>query len=174
MFELGEGDVATNPNLTPTAYTRAGNFTLNSNGYLTTQSGQYVVGATAPSNNSSSTPTYINVPPGSTNVAVGQDGSVTYTDENASSPTFGQTVNAGYISLATFPNDAGLERDGQGLLRLAEDPHPLVRLIAAGALARQESRGAHQRVDFPDRSALLDGRHVTITDGSEPTLETWS
>ncbi len=69
---------------------------------------------------------------------------------------------------------AGLERDGEGLLALAGDPHPLVRLIAAGALARQESRGAHQRLDFPERSALLDGRHVTITAGSEPTLETWS
>jgi L-aspartate oxidase len=69
---------------------------------------------------------------------------------------------------------AGLERDGRGLLVLTRDPHPLVRLIAACALARQESRGAHQRLDFPDRSALLDGRHVTITAGSEPTLETWS
>jgi L-aspartate oxidase len=69
---------------------------------------------------------------------------------------------------------AGLERDGRGLLVLTRDPHPLVRLIAAGALARQESRGAHVRLDFPERSALLDGRHVTITTGSEPTLETWS
>ncbi len=69
---------------------------------------------------------------------------------------------------------AGLERDGEGLLALAGDPHPLVRLIAAGALARQESRGAHQRRDFPERSALLDGRHVSITAGSEPMLETWS
>ena len=68
---------------------------------------------------------------------------------------------------------AGLERDGDGLRILADDPHPLVRLIAAGALARQESRGAHQRRDFPERSALLDGRHVTITAGSEPRLETW-
>ena len=68
---------------------------------------------------------------------------------------------------------AGLERDGQGLPLLARDPHPLVRLIAAGALARQESRGAHQRLDFPDRSAHLDGRHVTITPGAQPTLETW-
>jgi L-aspartate oxidase len=68
---------------------------------------------------------------------------------------------------------AGLERDGRGLLLLTRDPHPLVRLIAAGALARQESRGAHQRLDFPQRSALLDGRHVTITAGTEPTLETW-
>ncbi len=69
---------------------------------------------------------------------------------------------------------AGLERDGEGLRSLAGDPHPLVRLIAAGALAREESRGAHQRLDFPDRSALLDGQHVTITAGSEPTLQTWS
>ncbi|MFL5865289.1 MAG: L-aspartate oxidase [Solirubrobacteraceae bacterium] len=69
---------------------------------------------------------------------------------------------------------AGLERDGAGLLTLSRDEHPLVRLIAAGALARQESRGAHQRVDFPRRSALLDGRHVTVTAGSDPTLETWS
>jgi L-aspartate oxidase len=69
---------------------------------------------------------------------------------------------------------AGLERDGRGLLVLTRDPHPLVRLIAAGALTRQESRGAHLRLDFPERSALLDGRHVTIRTGSEPTLETWS
>jgi L-aspartate oxidase len=69
---------------------------------------------------------------------------------------------------------AGLERDGVGLMTLSRDQHPLVRLIAAGALARRESRGAHQRRDFPDRSALLDGRHVTITAGSDPSLETWS
>ena len=77
-------------------------------------------------------------------------------------------------SRAALWRHAGLERSGQGLETLTRDPHPLVRLIAAGALAREESRGAHQRVDFPDRSALLDGRHVTITAGSEPTLETWS
>jgi flagellar hook protein FlgE len=96
-------------------YTRAGNLTLNTNGFLTTQSGQYVVGATAPSSSPTSKPTYINVPPGSTNVAVGQDGSVSYTDENSANPTFGQTVNAGYISLATFPNQTGLSRDGGAL-----------------------------------------------------------
>jgi flagellar hook protein FlgE len=93
-------------------YTRAGNLKLNSAGFLTTQAGQYVVGSTAPSSSSSATPTYINVPPGSTNLAIGQDGSVSYTDENSTSPTFGQTVNAGYITLAAFPNEAGLQRDG--------------------------------------------------------------
>ena len=45
--------------------------------------------------------------------------------------------------------DAGLERDADGLTRLLGDPHPLARLVAASALARQESRGAHLRRDFP-------------------------
>jgi flagellar hook protein FlgE len=93
-------------------YSRAGNFTLNSSGFLTDQSGQYVVGSTKPSSSTSAQPTYINVPPGSANLAVGQDGSVTYTDENATSPTFGSTQTAGYLTLATFPNQAGLERMG--------------------------------------------------------------
>jgi flagellar hook protein FlgE len=96
-------------------YTRAGNLKLNSAGFLTTQSGQYVVGSTAPSSSSSAAPTYLNVPPGSTNLAIGQDGSVTYTDQNTTSPTFGQTVTAGYITLASFPNEAGLQRDGGSL-----------------------------------------------------------
>jgi L-aspartate oxidase len=84
------------------------------------------------------------------------------------------TVAIGAQSRAALWRHAGLERDGKGLRILAGDPHPLVRLIAAGALVREESRGAHLRLDFPDRSALLDGRHVTITAGSEPTLHTWS
>ena len=120
FFQVGNGNPgSTAPytnNLPSTVnYTRAGNLTLNSAGFLTTQSGEYVVGSTAVSSSSSAAPTYINVPPGSTNLAVGQDGSVTYTDENSTSPTFGQTVTAGYITLATFPNEAGLQRDGGSL-----------------------------------------------------------
>jgi L-aspartate oxidase len=90
----------------------------------------------------------------------------------ATPPSALEPVSA--ASRAALWRHAGLERDGEGLLRLAEDPHPLVRLIAAGALARQESRGAHQRLDFPERSALLDGRHVTITQGGQLTLEAWT
>ncbi len=113
FLQVGNGDPgSTAPytnNLPSTVdYTRAGNLKLNSSGFLTTQSGQYVVGSTAPSSSSSATPTYINVPPGSANLAVGQDGSVSYTDEDSTSPTFGQTKTAGYITLATFPNEAGL------------------------------------------------------------------
>jgi L-aspartate oxidase len=68
---------------------------------------------------------------------------------------------------------AGLERDGEGLARLTADPHPLVRLIARSALARQESRGAHLRRDFPGRHPELDGHHVTVTGASDPVLEPW-
>jgi L-aspartate oxidase len=68
---------------------------------------------------------------------------------------------------------AGLERDGAGLRTLAADPHPLVRLIAQSALAREESRGAHQRRDFPELDHALNGAHVTLLAGRDPGLQTW-
>ena len=70
--------------------------------------------------------------------------------------------------------NAGLERDGTGLRELTADPHPLVRLIAGCGLARTESRGAHQRRDFPDRDPRFDGVHVTIGADGEPVLEDWT
>jgi flagellar hook protein FlgE len=104
-------------------YTRAGDLTTNSLGFLATQTGMYVIGknavasGTAP--NITYTPgtsdTYINVPPGSTSIAIGKDGSVSYVDANPTSATFQQRVTAGYISLASFPNEAGLERQGGSL-----------------------------------------------------------
>ena len=68
---------------------------------------------------------------------------------------------------------AGLERDGDGLRELAGDEHPMVRLIAISALARTESRGAHQRTDFPEREAQFDGRHITIGPSGLPEIEPW-
>jgi flagellar hook protein FlgE len=104
-------------------YTRAGNMTTNTSGFLTTQSGEYVIGRNAvakeEAGNVTYTPgkedTYIMIPPGSANVTIGQDGSVTYTDENPESKTFEHRVTAGYLSLATFANEAGLERLGGSL-----------------------------------------------------------
>ncbi len=68
---------------------------------------------------------------------------------------------------------AGLERESAGLRTLADDEHPLVRLIAFSALARTESRGAHQRRDLPEPSPQFDGRHVTIDPDGRTAIETW-
>lgn len=69
---------------------------------------------------------------------------------------------------------AGLQRTPEGLGQLAADPFPLARRIALSALARRESRGAHQRTDAPALDSALDGVH-TVTEGeAEPLLEHWS
>ncbi len=104
-------------------YTRAGDLTTNSQGFLTTESGEYVIGRNAVATESESGTTYaagkeesyIRIPPGSSNVSIGQNGAVTYTDENPESKTYQQRVTAGFISLASFPNEAGLERLGGSL-----------------------------------------------------------
>ena len=69
---------------------------------------------------------------------------------------------------------AGLRRTPEGLRELAGDPFPLARLIAAAALAREESRGAHQRLDHPDTDPALDGRHVVLGPGERVELESWN
>jgi flagellar hook protein FlgE len=89
------------PNAAAIEYTRAGNFTTTSQGYLTTQDGLYVQGQTA-----GGAPSLIRIPPGSTDVAIGQDGEVSYVDNT------GTRQSAGLMTLATFPNASGLERSG--------------------------------------------------------------
>ncbi|HEX4689891.1 MAG TPA: FAD-dependent oxidoreductase [Solirubrobacteraceae bacterium] len=69
---------------------------------------------------------------------------------------------------------AGLERDADGLRELLEDPHPLARLVARSALAREETRGAHARADFPATDPALDHRHTVIDPGDgAPGLPVW-
>src|ERR1700677_4523618 len=101
-------------------YTRAGDLTTDAGWYLTTQSGEYVLGRNAEVASEAETgdtykpgekDSYIRIPPGSTNISIGQDGSVSYTDEEVGE-NFEKRVTAGYVSLATFANEAGLERVG--------------------------------------------------------------
>lgn len=79
---------------------------------------------------------------------------------------------ADYDARAQLWRDAGIVRDRQGLSRLAEHPHPLIRLIAACALARTETRGAHVRSDHPDMDPAFDRRHAVI-DGDGLEWQTW-
>ncbi len=68
---------------------------------------------------------------------------------------------------------AGVEREASELEQLREDPHPLARLVAASALAREETRGAHQRRDHPDGDDALDGHHVIVRGDEAPRIESW-
>jgi L-aspartate oxidase len=69
---------------------------------------------------------------------------------------------------------AGLRRSPGGLEQLARDPFPLARLIARACLAREESRGAHQRLDHPETDPALDGRHVLLGPGEHVSVEEWT
>ncbi|WP_027006025.1 L-aspartate oxidase [Conexibacter woesei] len=70
--------------------------------------------------------------------------------------------------------NAGLARDAAGLAELARDPHPLAQIVAACAMLRQESRGAHFRTDFPDTDPALDGHHAVVRNGGSPAFEPWT
>ena len=82
-------------------YTRAGNFSTDANGDLVTDEGYYVLDNTvvATPNNK------INIPTDAKSVSIAPDGTVSYVDGAT-----GATTVAGQISLAKFPNPAGLER----------------------------------------------------------------
>jgi L-aspartate oxidase len=69
--------------------------------------------------------------------------------------------------------DAGLVRDPEGLGRLAAVEHPLVRMIAACALLRTETRGGHCRADFPQRDPALDLHHAVVGARRSPRFERW-
>jgi L-aspartate oxidase len=70
---------------------------------------------------------------------------------------------------------AGLERDAGGLEALLADPHPLARLVATCALAREETRGAHVRLEFPVPDPALDAHHTVLEPGAAaPRFAAWS
>jgi L-aspartate oxidase len=69
---------------------------------------------------------------------------------------------------------AGPRRTPEALEQLLGDPYPLARLIAASALARRESRGAHRRADFPRPSPALDGVHLVVEPDGGVREERWT
>jgi L-aspartate oxidase len=74
---------------------------------------------------------------------------------------------------AALWRDAGVVRSAEGLQRLLDDPHPLARLIARCALAREESRGAHLRSDRPGLDPALDRLHVRVAADGGTAWERW-
>jgi flagellar hook protein FlgE len=91
----------------PISYTRAGNFTRNATGELVTQDGYRVVGlnyVAGPPPAPGATPTALVIPSTATNVAVAADGLVSYDD------AAGVRQFAGFLTLAKFPNEAGMAR----------------------------------------------------------------
>jgi L-aspartate oxidase len=91
-----------------------------------------------------------------------------------SAPRAERAALANDATRSSLWRDAGIVRDGEGLRRLSDDPHLLVRLIARSALAREESRGCHLRSDFPDRDPRLEEGHFVLAPGDSPArLERW-
>ncbi len=127
-FRVGTGDptganpTAGVPAVATLNYSRAGNFTRNDQGYLITQDGFYVVGKVAPDADvnagTATADCFLRIPPGATDVGVGADGAVSfvppagYTHPSPPLPPMGASGRAiaGYLSLAKFSNEAGLER----------------------------------------------------------------
>jgi flagellar hook protein FlgE len=118
FLRVANGDVSsTPPAFDATEYTRAGGLTFNASGYLTTHTGQFVLGFAAQSvagggyqaDIAGGAANPINVPPGSTHVTIGADGAVGYV-----TPA-GLPATAGYVSLAKFANQPGLQRAGGSL-----------------------------------------------------------
>ena len=70
--------------------------------------------------------------------------------------------------------DAGIVRCAEGLRRLLDDSHPLARLLARSALARTESRGAHQRSDHPEPDPALDQHHFVLSGDGDGIFQTWA
>ena len=68
---------------------------------------------------------------------------------------------------------AGPRRRRDQLEQLLDDPYPLARLIARFAIAREESRGSHRRVEFPAQDPELDRRHL-VCRGEELWWDHWN
>ncbi|HZO95795.1 MAG TPA: flagellar hook-basal body complex protein [Gaiellaceae bacterium] len=142
FFRVGNGTVIGSG--TGYSYTRAGNFTLDSNGNLVTQDGDFVIGykydaATGTFPKTTANETKITVPAGGKDVSIGSDGVVSYVDAT------GTVQKLAQISLAKFPNESGLERisgnlfaqtnnSGTPLNAVAGDPATGMGTIQSGAV----------------------------------------
>ena len=88
------------------------------------------------------------------------------------SPTSNPHPSARDETRAALWRHAGLQRDPE-TAPPHDDPFPLARLIGASCLAREESRGAHQRSDHSTLSPAFDGMHTLGTAAARQRFERW-
>jgi flagellar hook protein FlgE len=106
FFRVSSGDSNTGTIGADRQYTRAGNFALDQNGALVTPDGMFVLGRSWDGTTLGTTDVMIKIPAGAKSVSIGQDGTVSYVDG-----TTNTTTPVAKITLATFSNPQGLERD---------------------------------------------------------------
>ncbi|AOL34066.1 flagellar basal body rod protein FlgG [Geobacillus thermoleovorans] len=87
-------------------YTRAGNFYLDSQGYIVNADGQYLLGT-----DSTGKITSLKIPSNAKSLSIGADGTVNIIDAS------GNLQLIGTIQLAKFANNDGLEKAGNNLFR---------------------------------------------------------
>lgn len=111
FFRLKTWDAASSAFSPNALFTRAGNFSADKDGYLVSQDGYYVVGYNYTGGAIGTTEVRLQIPADSKSVSIGQDGLVTSVD------SAGVATVLGAITLAKFPNNAGLERVAGNKLR---------------------------------------------------------
>jgi flagellar basal-body rod protein FlgG len=91
-----------------TAYTRAGNFSVNATGVLVTDQGYQIL-------------PQVTIPSNATAVSIASSGLVQATVPGSTTPT-----TVGQMELATFVNEAGLEAQGENLFQVSGASGPAV------------------------------------------------
>jgi flagellar basal-body rod protein FlgG len=91
------------------AYTRAGNFMRNDKGQIVTSSGNVVLGQSSVSSGNASSAGIV-IPSKANSVAIGTDGTVSYTLADSTAP-----AQADQIAMVNFANPTGLASGGGGL-----------------------------------------------------------
>lgn len=108
FFQVADG-VGGTPTTDPTAYStdrlysRAGNFYLDSEGFLVNGDGKYLVGT---KNATGIVSAPIKIPTDAQSMSVGQDGTISFVDVT------GTLTTAGQLQLVKFPNSGGLTKAG--------------------------------------------------------------
>lgn len=116
FFQVADSTDGSKSGYTSYLYTRAGNFYMDSEGYLVNSDGKYLVGYAAeedadgnftlPDDVKSATLKPMFIPTDAESMSIGQDGTITFIDKN------GKKQTAGQIQLAKFPNASGLDKIG--------------------------------------------------------------